>query len=115
MPKARKTRSSQPPTTVGFRLEPEAMQVLVARAAQLHISPHRLAQRYVTEALTEAVERSVLLEKMNLLQDEVAASRGDLALATRAILRATDNLDDKEITEWVTKNLNLPCSRSPPQ
>jgi hypothetical protein len=113
MPRPKSQPRSRLPTSIGFRLDAEEMRVLAGRAAQIGVSAHTLAKYYVKEALQEAEERAVIKEKLEQLQLEVAASRSDLASATEVILRSSDNLDNKDIADWVKRHLNLPCSRSP--
>jgi hypothetical protein len=115
MPKASNKPRSQVPTSIGFRLDAQSLQVLTTRAAQLDVSAHELARHYVIEALYGAQIHRELPELLQALRQEIAANRGDLAAATRVILQATKNVRDKEAVEWVTNNLNQPCSQSPTQ
>jgi hypothetical protein len=56
--------------TIGFRLSPDAQNLLLARAEALEVSHHALARDYVESILAEPAERAALHSAMTQLRQE---------------------------------------------
>lgn len=61
--------------TIGFRLGPECLEALLARAKALDVSHHALARDYVESVLSEPVERAALHSAITQLRQEFSELR----------------------------------------
>ena len=93
---------------IGFRLSAEDTLELGNRATALGISAHLLARSYVASALRADDNNRDNAEQLEELRREQAATRGDLALATEALLQRRGATEPEEAAKWVEENLNLP-------
>jgi hypothetical protein len=109
--KAELSRAREPSSTVGFRLDPEALDVLRRRAERLGSSHHELARQYVLETLGGQQERAALQQAVVSLQqgvvslkEELTELREDFALAVECLLTSAGQANEKEAQEWVQKS-----------
>jgi hypothetical protein len=98
------SRGRESSSTVGFRLDPEALDVLRRRADRLGSSHHELARQYVLEALGGEQERAALQQAVLSLKDELTELREDFALAVECLLTSAGQANEKEAQEWVQKS-----------
>ena len=91
-------------STIGFRLDHDARQVLAERAALLGVTPHQLARQYVLEALMKAEEGAFVRAALTAIHQEVSKVRADLIFSVQALLSGAGNLGEKEAEKWVKEN-----------
>jgi hypothetical protein len=99
------TQNVKPPTTIGFRLDTESVEVLASRAKLLRVSVHQLARYYVQLALAQENETLNVGEKIETLGEAFIEMRKDVAVATEALLTSAGKVSDQNAKTWVIKNL----------
>lgn len=91
-------------TTVGFRLDDEAAELLAARANTLGVSIHELARHYVNLALETESLANETAQALVAIFEEIKEARKDIALSTRALLVSAGKAPEEQALAWVKEN-----------
>lgn len=108
---ARKAKSTllpepDPTSTIGFRLDASAREVLEQRAKIFGLSPHALARQYVIESLAANDERQALHRAIAALQALVSELRSELAHALQVLLVSAGKVTPEQSEKYVKENFN---------
>ena len=91
-------------TTIGFRLDAEAIAVLEQRAALCNESIHGHARTLVLQALTKEGDGAVLQQGLLQLNHEVRHMRADIVFIFQNLLITVGKLSEAEATAWIKRN-----------
>lgn len=91
--------------TIGFRIEEEYREALVARAEQLKVTVSELVKQYVIAGLREDAATGSLYDALCSLKEEIRESRRDLSLTAEVLLVAAGKLSEKDARTWARENI----------
>jgi len=104
-PKSAETEGKEPPSTVGFRLDPETMAVLGQLARAQGLSRHDLAKQWVLERLEHPLGPGGWEQAVESIHAHLEQVRKNLAVGFEAVVGATGKVTPAQAKEWADYNL----------
>lgn len=104
------SRDRRDGNTVTFRLQLDALHVLVGRAKLLGVSRHQLAQLYVLQMLALEETQGDLTAGFEAVRKDITEMRAEIALGVEALLLTSGKYEPQEARKWVQSQFHIPIA-----